>query len=63
MRAGDHSIRCGDHMPLDGMDVGLRVRGDPSLVTAELGRVHGHQPGAADAIRQALRDIGHEPVV
>ena len=62
-RAGDHSIRGRHHVALDSMNMGLRVTGDPSLVAAELGRVHGHQPGAVDARRKTLRDVRHEPVV
>ena len=62
-RAGDHVIGPAHHGALGGVDVGLGMVLDPALVAAELGGVHGDQPGSLDLAGGQLGGAGHEPVV
>ena len=52
-----------DHRALGGVDVGLGVLLDPTLVAAVLGRVHRDEPWRAGLARDLLGGAGHEPVV
>ena len=63
VRARDDPVGRAHHPPLDAVDVALRMLVDPALVAAVLGRVHRHEPRAAEAPRELARRARHQPVV